>query len=105
MTFFYFVVTFSEVFSASSQECQVTTTTLKPCGEVFVENSQISRGKKGPRGIQGLPGPQGVQGVTGNRGIPGVKGEKGESGVDYNNTLIVQLQQDLYQMKQNIYSL
>ena len=50
MTVFYFAFAFSEVFSVISQECQVTTTTLKPCGEVFVENSQISRGKKGPRG-------------------------------------------------------
>ena len=41
-------VCFNQISSVFCQECQVTTTT--PCGEVFPEDSQITRGKKGPKG-------------------------------------------------------
>ena len=50
---------FSQIFPADFQECQVTTTMMKPCGEVFpgnyqMGNSQISKGKKGPKGKYNL---------------------------------------------------
>ena len=51
-----FVVCFNQLLQATSQECQViTTTTTKNCGEhnavSSLPTSQIARGKKGPKGF------------------------------------------------------
>ena len=50
-----FVVCFKQLLQATSQECQViTTTTTKNCGEQSLPTSQIARGKKGPKGFSNL---------------------------------------------------
>ena len=45
---FCFSVCFNYISSVNCQECQVTKTT--PCEDVFPQDSQIIRGKKGPKG-------------------------------------------------------
>jgi len=86
-----FVVCFNQLLQATSQECQViTTTTTKNCGEhnavSSLPTSQIARGKKGPKG---------------ERGLPGQAGEKGNPGIDCNVTQISELQQKVAKLEQN----